>query len=199
MLCMHMCSAVSDSATLWTAAHQAPLSMGFSREDYWSELPFPPPGDLPWPGIEPPTPPALAGGCFPTEPPGKPVCCYNMLLLRQLHLALSDKYVVSRTRCHLIIRCSLPAPWPSQNQQGDCEACILISVTGIPSSLSKPECAQAVDINFLLSPSYRPSSIILYLHHPAQQSISSCVFSLFNMTCHPSFPLFHFHCFCPSC
>ena len=39
--------------TLWTRAHQAPLSMGFSRQEYWSGLPYPPPGDLPNPGIEP--------------------------------------------------------------------------------------------------------------------------------------------------
>ena len=50
--------------TLWTIAHQAPLSMGFFRQHYWSVLPFPPPGDLPDPGIEPTTlmSPALAGG-----------------------------------------------------------------------------------------------------------------------------------------
>ena len=40
-------------ATLWTVAHQAPLSMGFSRQEYWSGLPFPSPGDFPDPGIEP--------------------------------------------------------------------------------------------------------------------------------------------------
>ena len=40
-------------ATLWTVAHQAPLSMGFSRQEYWSELPFPSPGDLSNPGIKP--------------------------------------------------------------------------------------------------------------------------------------------------
>ena len=53
-------------ATLWTAAHQAPLSMVFSRQEYSSGLPFPPPGDLPNPGIEPesPTSPALADGFF---------------------------------------------------------------------------------------------------------------------------------------
>ena len=39
-------------ATPWTVAYQAPLSMGFSRQEYWSGLPFPPPGDLPDPGIE---------------------------------------------------------------------------------------------------------------------------------------------------
>ena len=46
----------SDSATPWTVAHQAPLSMGFSRQEYWSGLPFPSPGDLPNPGIEPGSP-----------------------------------------------------------------------------------------------------------------------------------------------
>ena len=43
-------------ATSWTVAYQAPLSMGFSREEFWSGLPFPSPGDLPIPGIEPRSP-----------------------------------------------------------------------------------------------------------------------------------------------
>ena len=53
-------------ATLWTAACQAPLPMGFSRQEYWSGLPCPPPGDLPDPGIEPSSleASALAGGYF---------------------------------------------------------------------------------------------------------------------------------------
>ena len=72
---MHMCVraylVVSDSATPWTVAYQAPLSMGFPRQDYWSGLPFPFPGDCPKPGTEP-TPPALAGRFFTTVPPGKP-------------------------------------------------------------------------------------------------------------------------------
>ena len=50
---------------------QVPLSMGFSRQEYWGGLSFPPPGDLPDPGIKPASP-ASAGGCFTTEPPGKP-------------------------------------------------------------------------------------------------------------------------------
>ena len=57
--------------TPWTVAHQAPLSMGFPRQKYWSELPFPSPGDLPDPGIESMSP-ALAGDFFTTEPPEKP-------------------------------------------------------------------------------------------------------------------------------
>ena len=52
--------------SLWTIAFQAPLSMGFSRQEYWNGLPCPPPGDLPDPGIKPSslTSPALAGGFF---------------------------------------------------------------------------------------------------------------------------------------
>ena len=57
---------------LWTIAHQAPLSMRFSRQEHWSGLPCPPPGDLPYPGTEPMSP-ALAGGFFTTEPTGKPL------------------------------------------------------------------------------------------------------------------------------
>ena len=54
-------------AALGTVAHQAPLSMGFSRQEYWSGLPFPPPGDLPDPWVKPVSP-ALAGGFFTTLP-----------------------------------------------------------------------------------------------------------------------------------
>ena len=56
--------------TPWTVACQTLLSMGFSRQEYWSGLPFPSPGDLLDPGTEPMSP-ALAGGFFTTEPPGK--------------------------------------------------------------------------------------------------------------------------------
>ena len=52
--------------TVWTVARQAPLSMRFSRQESWSELPFPPPGNLPDPGIKPASP-ALAGGFFTAE------------------------------------------------------------------------------------------------------------------------------------
>ena len=56
--------------TPWTAAGQAPLSMGFSRQEHWSGLPFPSPGDLPDLGIEQVSP-SLTGGFFTTEPAGK--------------------------------------------------------------------------------------------------------------------------------
>ena len=64
-------SVVSDSATLWTVARQAPLSMGFPRQEYWSGLPFPSPMDLLDPGVEPWSP-ALQADSLPSEPPGKP-------------------------------------------------------------------------------------------------------------------------------
>ena len=68
-------SFVQFFATSWAVAHQAPLSMGFPRQEYWSALPFPPPGDLPDPGIKPVSPAssALTGGFFTTEAPGKPL------------------------------------------------------------------------------------------------------------------------------
>ena len=64
-------------ATLWTVAYQAPLSMGFSRQEYWSGLPFPSPGDLPDPGIEPRSP-TLQADALTSEPPGK---LYELLLV----------------------------------------------------------------------------------------------------------------------
>ena len=57
-------------ATPWTVAYQAPPSVGFSRQEWWSGLPFPSPGDLPNPGIEPGSP-ALQADALPSEPPGK--------------------------------------------------------------------------------------------------------------------------------
>ena len=60
------CSHVRFFVTEWTVAHQAPLSIGFSRQEYWSELPCPPSGDLPDPWMEPASP-TLAGGFFITS------------------------------------------------------------------------------------------------------------------------------------
>ena len=60
-----------SSAAPWNLALQAPLSMEFHQQEYWSGFPFPSPGDLPNPGIDPIFP-ALTGIIFTTEPPGKP-------------------------------------------------------------------------------------------------------------------------------
>ena len=64
-------SRVQHFATLWIVAHQAPPSMEFSRQEYWSGLPFPSPGDLLNPGIEPGSL-TLQADSVPSEPPGKP-------------------------------------------------------------------------------------------------------------------------------
>ena len=87
-------------ATSWTVAYQAPPSVGFSRQEYWSGLPFPSPGDLPNPGIEPRSP-ALQVDALPSEPPGKTktyasVCVFVHQLCR-----------VSTTLCDPM-DCSLP-------------------------------------------------------------------------------------------
>ena len=67
-----MCSFTQACLTPYTVACKSPLSMGFSRQEYWSGLPFPPPGDLPTPGIKSTSPvsPALQVDSLPTEPWG---------------------------------------------------------------------------------------------------------------------------------
>ena len=71
-LLLFSCQVTSNSiANPWTVAHQSLLSMGSPRQEYWSGLPFPPPGDLPDPRIKFTSPP-LTGRFFTTEPPGKP-------------------------------------------------------------------------------------------------------------------------------
>ena len=79
-------------ATLWTVAHQALLSMGFSRQEYWSGLPFPSPGDLPDPGIEPRSP-TLHPDALTFAPPGKPF----YLLIINFNLSVMP----SPLPCHL--------------------------------------------------------------------------------------------------
>ena len=70
-VCGESLSHIQFFETPWTVAHQAPLSMGFPRQEYWSGLPIPSPGDLSNPGTKPmfPVSPVLAGGFFTTEPP----------------------------------------------------------------------------------------------------------------------------------
>ena len=80
---MRVLSRIQPCVTPWTAARQAPLSMGFSRQEYWSGLPRPPPGDLPDPGIEPCLPHLLhwQAGSLPLAPPGNPSVWHFILKL----------------------------------------------------------------------------------------------------------------------
>ena len=105
-----MLSRVRLCATPWTVAHQAPLSMGFSRQKYWSGLLFPPPGDLPDPEIEPVSPvsPALQVDSLPTETLGKPVS-----------KSLEHQFLLShRTYCFIICN------WGSKAECGQAESCL---------------------------------------------------------------------------
>ena len=72
-VCVWVLTHIQLFASPWTVAHQTPLSMGFSRQEYWSRLPFSASGDVPDPGVKPTflVSPALAGELFTTEPPGK--------------------------------------------------------------------------------------------------------------------------------
>ena len=84
-------------ATPLTVAHQAPLSMGFSRQKYQSGLPFPPPGGIPYPGIKPTSlvSPASAGRFFTTEPLGKPLLPFFLILSLFLpSIKLIDFYIL---------------------------------------------------------------------------------------------------------
>ena len=76
------CSVAQSCPTLGGSrdcTHQAPPSMGFSRQECWSGLPCPPPGDLCNPGIEPRSP-TLQADSSPSEPPGKPIRCNELIL-----------------------------------------------------------------------------------------------------------------------
>ena len=98
--------------TPWTIACQVPLSMGFPRQEYWSGLPFPSPGDPPHPGIEPKSP-ALAGRFFTPESPGKilvhewvymrtyvPVCSVGLLVITPFHFSLSWKVYLKKSKSY---------------------------------------------------------------------------------------------------
>ena len=75
---------MSDSfSTTWIIAQQAPLSMGFAKQEYWSGLPFPSAGELPNPGIEPRSP-ALQVDSLSAELPGKPLCKY--IYIEYMHI-----------------------------------------------------------------------------------------------------------------
>ena len=81
----YLLSHVQLFATAWMVAHQGPLSMGFPRQEYWSRLSFPSPGNLPNPGIKPRSP-ALQADSLTSEPTGKHLECPNGGKLKDMYL-----------------------------------------------------------------------------------------------------------------
>ena len=96
--CVHVLICIQLFVTSWTVIHQTPLSMEFSRQEYWSGLPFPPPGDLPKPGFKPKSPvsPALQVESLPIEAPGKPHFSYkhHIFIPRIFNKSISQKQVI---------------------------------------------------------------------------------------------------------
>ena len=123
LLLLHHFSRVWLFATPWTVAHQVPLSMGFSRQEYWSGLPFPSPEDLPNPGIKPVslTSSALAGEFFTTSAPWEALTnpylsqfrC-SVLSSKELSPTLPVWLTDSSSTLHVI----LCKPLPDHNGQG---------------------------------------------------------------------------------
>ena len=108
-------------ATPWIIACQAPLSMGFSRQEYWSGLPFPPPADLPDPGIEPvsPVPPALQADSSLLSHRGSPTCKmrYSLNDLPGPQAPLTSQECVKASNCDCI--CRDVSKEPGRPRQGD--------------------------------------------------------------------------------
>ena len=84
LVCVCMLSCVGLCVTPWTVAHQVLLSTGFPRQGYWNGLPFPPPWDLPDPGIEPGFP-TLQADSLPSEPPRKPQLVHKQYQIIEYH------------------------------------------------------------------------------------------------------------------
>ena len=96
LLCVCMLSRVRLFVTPWTIAHHLPLSMGFSRQEYWSESPFPPTGDLPDPGIKPTSPesPALQEDSLLLSHQGSPLTICHVGKLLNLCASISSSLVL---------------------------------------------------------------------------------------------------------
>ena len=126
---MKSLSYVRFFATPRTIACQAPPCMGFSRQEYWSGLPFPSPGDLPDPGIESGSP-ALQADSSPSEPPGKKRTHKSLAMIINkdgivlLPLLLSHSVVSDSVRPHRRQPTRLPRPWdsPGKNTGVGCHA-----------------------------------------------------------------------------
>ena len=155
-LCVYVCvhSHVQLFATLWTAVRQAPLSMGYFRQEYWNGLPFPPPGDHPDPANEltSPASPALQTGSLPLEPPGKPV---NLKLLIYYYLP-KQHFQFARTICYHLIM----FPGGSEVKASACNVGDLGSIPGMGRSLWRRKW-QPTPV-FLLGESHGWRSLVVY-------------------------------------
>ena len=102
----------------WPVAHQAPLSMGFLRQEYWTGLPLPPPGDLPDPGIEPRSP-ALQADSLPTEPPRRRMLCNDLKWEKNLKKEWKILYISTymESRKMLLMNLSTGQQWRCWNKQ----------------------------------------------------------------------------------
>ena len=132
-------------ATLWTAAHQAPLSMGLARQEYWSGLPFPSPENLPNSRIKPASP-ALAGRFFTAEPPGSPI--QNIIDEKVKLHSFVGGFVFGRAFCEILVpRSRIPAPcigceesYPldRRGSPGNCMYRVCLSQSSKPRCLYDP-------------------------------------------------------------
>ena len=143
---LHACccfSCVWLFVTLWTVACQDPLPIGFSRKEYWSGSPCPPPGDLPDPGIKPASPvaPALQAGSLPVAPPGKPLRYFNIFqIVNDLsYLRISNKTLINN---HLLGWVQVFNEWgfPSgtNSKESACNVGDIRNVDSIPGSRRSP-------------------------------------------------------------
>ena len=126
---MHGCI-LSHFSHIWlfvilsTIASQAPLSMGFSRQEYWNGLPSSPPGDLPDPGIKPMslTSPALVANSLPLEPPGESMYMHSLLILMGIEIFHLIEKTVESTLCFVFLSAWSTKYWfriRSQRQLGE--------------------------------------------------------------------------------
>ena len=124
-VCVCVCVCVSYLClfvTPWTVAHQAPLSMEFSRQEYWGGLPFPSPGHLPYPGIEPRSSELQADSLL-SEPPGKPthyifvVKCLKPFIFQVEKLRSEEERFAKSRGCPSVFQKILVLPDDSRIQQ----------------------------------------------------------------------------------
>ena len=107
-VCVCVCKLLSRSqlfVTPWVITCQVPLSMGFSRQEHWSGLPFPSPGDLPNPGIKPGSP-TLQVDSLPAEPPGKPKECQTISKMNSTNQIMLGNFLLDFIMCGLCIHSS---------------------------------------------------------------------------------------------